>query len=482
MVATRKNRSSRPSSASDWAQSLVGFSLVALVVVLPLLMPQRTPELMTISGLLMLCLALMAATSAAAASARSPGSFSLPGSYWWLVFIIVSVAVLLQVLPLAILARLFGPYPEIFWHFEYFEPGSWSPNPAATLRGWGIFVALFTVAWLSGQLEARQRNWLWLAIAISVIAQASYGLFSHTTGIDVMQSMEGHGRQSAMQGSFSNRNLFAAYLALGWPLVISVWWLRDVPILSRLPTELRVTGTLLAGSVVGAAIFASASRLGAMAGIVGAVSGFLLLIRHRGRLSGFAILPAWLAVIGTFLVAAWIGLEPLADRIAVSEAEEYRLVAFALMFREFPWQWWVHGVGLGGFEAVFKTIQTDQISGWWDYAHSDLIQWLLEMGLPGLLILILVVTGLFIRFELTMERIPLYAGLLALALVGLGDFSWHIPATQVVLAIYIGTLLQSPSGRSRRRRSRSVANRDQNERKRKRKRRRGGSLHGDLLD
>jgi len=44
------------------------------------------------------------------------------------------------------------------------------------------------------------------------------------------------------------------------------------------------------------------------------------------------------------------------------------------------------------------------------------------------------------------ERIALYAGLAALALVALADFSWHIPATQVVLALYVGTLLRSGAG------------------------------------
>ena len=460
----------------------VTLCLGGLVLLLPWLLPQRTPELLALSGLVLLGAALVAALGASLARFNERADFGLPGTGWWAVFGIVSAVVLLQVMPITSLARWFGPYPETFWQLEQFEPRTWSPNPAASIRGWAVFAALFTLAWLAGQLRDTHRNWIWLAVAMAATLQAGYGLLAHSVGLEMGIANEVEGRSRALQGSFSNRNLFAAYLALSWPLVVAVWWLRDMPLIGSLPRELRITGSLLAGSIVGAAIFASASRLGAMAGVFGAVAGVLLLTRYRGRLTGFALWPASLVLLGTFIVAVWIGLEPLTGRLAATDAEEYRLVAFALMFREFPWSWWLHGVGLGGFEAVFKLIQTDQVSGWWDYAHSDLIQWTLEMGLPGVIVLALVIGGLITRFGLTLERIPLYAGLLALAVVALGDFSWHLPATQVVLAIYIGVLLQ-PARNGHREGARGRHEKvDEGRPVRRRRRRRSGGLRQDLLN
>ncbi|NCO20111.1 MAG: hypothetical protein GW900_08735, partial [Gammaproteobacteria bacterium] len=69
------------------------------------------------------------------------------------------------------------------------------------------------------------------------------------------------------------------------------------------------------------------------------------------------------------------------------------------------------------------------------------LQWLLEMGLVGLLLLLAVAVALVRNARLERETIPIYAGLAALMLVALGDFSWHIPATQVVLATFVGFIL-----------------------------------------
>ena len=124
------------------------------------------------------------------------------------------------------------------------------------------------------------------------------------------------------------------------------------------------------------------------------------------------------------------------------------------MINDLPVQWWISGVGLGGFEAAFRQVQPADISGWWDYAHNDLLQWLLEMGVVGAVLLLAVGVALWRNARLARETIPLYAGLTAQALVALGDFSWHIPATQVVLALYLGVLLTPERRRSDRERTR----------------------------
>ena len=302
-------------------------------------------------------------------------------------------------------------------------------------------MALFVVAWLVHELDRRSRAWLWFAIAASATFQACYGLASQLAGADTIFGLWERRNASFIQGSFSNRNLFAAYLALAWPLTTAIWWMRDMPLLSRLPIEMRIMGSLVSSALIGAAIFTSASRLGAMGAAIGAMTTLLLLTSYRRRMPNIAVWPAWIALAGTSLLAIWIGLEPLADRLAISEADGHRRIAFELMLKELPAAWWLHGVGLGGFEAVFKLIQPDQIRGWWDYAHSDVLQWLLEMGVVGWILLFMAAGGLTRSARLSFERVPLYGGLVALIVIATADFSWHMPATQVVLAIFIGALL-----------------------------------------
>ncbi len=462
---------------------LVALVLVVPILVLPLMLPVRTPELMATSGVILLVSALLATALALfrPIPADEPQRTVLPARGWWLFLVLMSGAVLLQVLPFSWLARTFGPYPDVFWSNPFFEPGFWSPNPAATLRAWAIFMALFAITWLVHGLDRQARNYLWLAVVASALFQAGFGLVSQLVGAETVFGIWERRSTNFIQGSFSNRNLFAAYLALAWPLSVAVWWIRDMPGLSKLPKELRVTGSLVSSALLGAAIFTSASRLGAMGASIGAVTALLLLTSYRGRMPPYAIWPAWLALLGAFLLAVWMGLEPLADRLAISEADGHRRIAFELMLTDLPLAWWLHGTGLGGFEAVFKLIQPDQIGGWWDYAHSDVLQWLLEMGVVGLVLVLMVAAALARQARLSLERIALYGGLTALLVVATADFSWHMPATQVVLAAFIGTLLR-PAGVAK---SKPVVRPEAaspGRTRRRRKRRRAGDLRPDLID
>ena len=412
--------------------------LALLVLVLPLMMGNRTPLTLTSSGLVLVMGAL--AVAIVAFTGARTASMSPPRAGWWMFAAVLSLWVLLQVIPFELLARALGPYPEALWRGST-GPAQWSPNPNATLRGWAVFIALMTVAWTTARLPRKYRDLLWLTVAISAVFQALYGLTSHASGSETIFGIWERNNVDFPHGSFSNRNLFAGYLALTWPLVVALWWRQSMPGIKRLPFELRVAGSIISGAIIGAALLGSASRLGSAAGLAGMLVGLVLWTRYRARLSRVAVWPMYLTAFGALIAATWYGLTPLAERLVATAGEESRLRVFAAMISDLPAQWWITGVGLGAFEAVFKQVQPGDISGWYDYAHNDLLQWLLEMGLVGAGLLAIAAVALWRNARLNRETIPLYAGLCAQALVALGDFSWHIPATQVVLAMYIGVLL-----------------------------------------
>ncbi|MEN1727382.1 MAG: O-antigen ligase family protein, partial [Pseudomonadota bacterium] len=422
-----------------------------------------TPLTLTATGL---CL-LSGAGLAWLFALKNPSVLPPLSRGWWFVAASFSLLTLLQVLPIPLLARWFGPYPDALFAHPELSPTRWSPNPGMALRGWAVFMALFAIAWIAGHLRPGFRGVLWLAISLMAIFQALYGLSSHAGGATHILGIWERNNPAAVHGSFSNRNLFAGYLALTWPLVVAVWWLRDVPLLRSLPKELKIAGSVISGAIIGAALMGSTSRLGATAGLVGMLTALLLWTRYRGHLKGAALWPAWAAAFAAFLFATWYGLAPLTDRLAATRTvDAVRLDVWAVMLRDIDLVHWIFGVGLGGFEAAFKTVQPADITGWWDYAHNDLLQWLLEAGLVGAVVLGVVLSGLWRHAAIRTERMPLYAGLVALVLVGIGDFSWHIPGTQVVLAIYLGVLMQPALKRYE-----SVA-REENSPRRRRKRRR----------
>lgn len=414
--------------------------LCALIVLLPLMMGNRTPATLTTTGLV---LALGALLVGWLGFDRPANNRRGPPPAWCWCFGLVTASVIVQLLPVSWLATAFGPYPEALLQHPEFRPRQWSPSPGATARAWAAFVALFLIAWFASTLTARARAWMWLTISAMALFQAVYGLVSHAAESTTIFGIWERAVPERVHGSFSNQNLFAGYLALTWPLAVMVWWLRNVPLISGLPKEMRVTGSVLSAALLGAAIMGSASRLGSAAAVIGMLCALILWSQRRDRLQHGAVWPIWLAAAGAFLFAIWYGLAPLTDRLTSEVViEDVRFEAFHALLTGYPLSWWLHGVGLGAFEAVFKQVKPGDLGGWWDYAHNDLLQWLFEMGLVGWIVLGLVITGLIRTLSLRMERIPLYAGLLALALIGLGDFSWHIPGTQVVLAAYLGVLLR----------------------------------------
>lgn len=441
-VRRRRRSRSDKGQAILSPQGLATLAFAGLILVLPLMMGNRTPLTLTATSLCLTLGALLAWMSTFWKSNSSDG-IAAPSLSWWLVFTAISVLTLLQVLPIPILAKAFGPYPDALWSHPEFNPLTWSPNPGAAVRGWSVFAALFIMAWIGGQLSPRSRASLWLVISLMAVFQALYGLVSHAAGTSHILGIWERHSVEFVQGTYSNRNLFAGYLALTWPLVVAVWWLRDVPLLRKLPVELKIAGSVISGSIIGAALMGSASRLGATAGLIGMLTALVLWTRYRGHLKGGVVWPVWLAAFGAFLFATWYGLAPLTDRLAMTRSvDALRFEVWYVMLADIELKHWLTGVGFGGFEAIFKTVQPGDITGWWDYAHNDLLQWLLEAGLIGALVLLMVLFVLAKNAAIRMERIPLYSGLVALAVVGLGDFSWHMPGTQIVAALMISVLLQ----------------------------------------
>ena len=428
-------------------------ALVALLVLcLPLMMGNRTPETLTASLLALTTFSLLAVLAANLSGPRR----SLPSS-WLLLAGLMTLTVIVQVLPWPLLVERFGPYPDAVRAVPGLQPLTWSPDPGATLRGWAAFIALFSLAWLAYAMPRGLRYWIWLVVVASALFQALYGVLAHALGWESILGIWQRHRTSTVHGSFSNRNLFAAYMALTWPLAVAVWHIRGMPLLARLPAELKIAGSLVSASLIGAAMLASTSRLGASAGLFGMLLMLILWSRHRQWIQGVSLWPAYLAAAATFVVALWYGVVPLAERVLETDGDDLRFEIFAVVLSEFPRAWLVHGVGLGGFEATFKQFQPSRISDWVDYLHSDALQWLVEMGLVGVIVLLMVLTGIWKQFRLNTERVALYSGLAALGLVSLADFSWHIPATQAVLALYLGAVLaprQRKSARYRRKRRR----------------------------
>jgi O-antigen ligase len=245
-----------------------------------------------------------------------------------------------------------------------------------------------------------------------------------------------------VSGTFTNRNLYSAYVTITGPMAILVWWLREVPGMRHLPVPPRVAAMSLTAALVAIAMMATGSRQGAIAGLVALlVAGYLWLYRDMepGALRRWAAAGVAGLVV---LVLLWYGPALVLQRFTEIGLDTNRWDVWGLMLTELPTVHWLTGSGLGSFEMVFRTVQTAELAARYSHAHNDLLEWWLETGVVGLAILALIATALARRAALTRLRAPVYAGLAAAAVVGLVDFSWHMPGTQLVLACYLGLALR----------------------------------------
>lgn len=415
--------------------------LALLVLLLPLMLGNRLPAAFALSVSLLTLIAAVLALLNAMQPAKQP--LPLSWALWLLGF---SLMCLLHWLPLPVLAAL-GPYPEELYQAG-FVPQRWSPDGGATLLGWSVGVALFALVWTVRNLPREALRWLLAVLAVAVLFQAVYGLLEQISQSQTIFGIWERNNPRFAHGSFSNRNLYSAYLALGAVLVVGLPALGLFPGMSRWPAQLRLPLAGAAGLLVAMAIAGSASRGGFLALVVGVVVALLLWQRapQLPMPRRLRVLLPWvvIAVLATGLI--WFGLAPVAERLVATGYDGRLEVAVALL-RETPLAWWLTGVGLGGFESTFRMMQPATQQLWYDYAHNDLLQWFFETGSFGLILLLAVGRALWRQREWDEFKLLAWPGMAAIGLVALLDFSWQIPATQVAIAILLGVLLRPRLGR-----------------------------------
>jgi len=458
-------------------------ALAALLVWLPMPWGSRPAAAMALFGAVVA--ALTAARLALAASGRLPlpplPSAARLALALWLAWI-AWVGLQMVPLPAALLAVLSPRAAEAHGALDALAPGSalhtTSLMPGATFEHWLLSLALLCAFWLVLAVCARQRRrqrWLLAALLLSGLGQALYGIVMTLSGWELgFFAAKAHGLGYAT-GTFVNKNHFAAYLGLclaaGVALVLAdlrprrwdSWRAALESILElALSPRLRVRVALV---VIVIALVLTRSRMGNAAFFVAlAVCGAIyVLLRHRRFFLPSLVLFASIFVIDLWIVSDRYGLEKLAQRIEqTSMQDEGRadvLPEIAPLWRPYA----LAGSGLGTFAQAYSPERSDRIRQYYDHAHNDHLEFLIETGLVGYallaaLALLVLAHGLRIvrRRNDPMACALGFAGAMAVitaALNGLTDFSLRIPAistTLVCLAALTLSCSAEPTGGSAR--------------------------------
>ena len=298
-----------------------------------------------------------------------------------------------------------------------------------------------------------------LALVLSGLAQAVYGGLMHLGGADleIFGARIVHSAQAS--GGFVNRNHLAGFLeialACGIGLLVGElrtarersWyhlWRDTAELLLSPRAALRIA---LVAMVI--ALVMTHSRMGNTAfftSLLVAGGAALVLSRHATR--GTVLLIASLIVIDIFVVGAWFGVEKTLARIEqttqrdVEQRVEPTVYAFDLA-ADYP----LVGAGPGSFYSAFPRYRGPDIGAFYDHAHNDYTQFLVETGAIGLLLvgtlplaaLVLAVLALSRRTD-PLARGFAFAAIMGIAALGMHstvDFNLQIPANSLAFVVLL---------------------------------------------
>ena len=313
-------------------------------------------------------------------------------------------------------------------------------------------------------------NWLLHILIPLVCIEAVYGLLQALVPSLGVLWEEAAYRGNAT-GTFINRNHYAEFLGMIWPLIVAyILTIRKGP--SRRVSSSPIYAKAVEGeqaahkqallgfivAVVLLALLFSSSRAGIVCAFA-ATTIFITFLRAKRKR------PIALALIGCWIVAGaygtFIGFDKIIDRfnkIEENAPERFRIWDVTLHIAQ---DHLLMGTGLGTHATVFMARQThisDKLAT--SHAHNDYLELVSEMGLPAATGMILLVWGFWWRGAILLWRkesgVPEEKRLMGVgALAGSGsfllhswvDFSWRIPADQLLFVTSLVLLGWSISDR-----------------------------------
>ena len=360
--------------------------------------------------------------------------------------VVVSMALLLlyplfQLLPLPVpvLAAAQERFREIVTLSRDSTPvfHSASVYPFATELAFGrlLLCGMVFSAAAFGMRDRQSAARLIRTLAVFGFALALFGIIQHAAWNGRIYWFRELSQGGSPFGPFVNRNHFAGFVGMIIPLSLGI------ALRSRRAENRLMFGFFSVVMAIG--LFFSLSRGGIISFLAGLlVFTFVSLTRGMSRKK---LIPVFLFVLVLAVYLLSLGISPVIERfISTDVSKEQRLAAWQgtlSAFRDFP----LFGSGWGTFQYIFKVYQPEGLTLYWDHAHNDYLELLLETGLAGAII---TVAFFFFLFRVIMKAqwrgrdLYLGAGFAAsittMALHSLVDFNLHILSNALLFSLIMG--------------------------------------------
>lgn len=415
---------------ASWIARLIFGGLLALILVAPWPWGGNTPVVRSGLGIATgLLFAAWALASGVGQASRPPFSATARGSLMLWIAWLSWIGLQLVPMPAQLLQEL---SPRSFGYHENIRQLHESPlytlsiAPTHTAAALLDSAALFSVYCLSLLLASSQKR---IRILLSVVffsglAQALYGIHMAATGMEYgFFEKKLYGIGSAT-GTFFNRNHFAAYLEIAGSAGIGLvlmdlgrwtggsWRSYFTGFVDLLFSAKFRTRVLLVIVVVG--IVMSRSRMGNVAFFSAlSLTGLIyVLLRMRTSLLPALFLFFSFALVDLWVVSQWFGLDKVVERIEQTdiEREQRPLVLQDLLPAMEAYA--LTGAGMGTFAQAYSPFRSIEVHGYYDHAHNEYAEFIVETGWPGLGILALLVAVHLVHAIriLILRRRSIYAG------------------------------------------------------------------------
>jgi O-antigen ligase/tetratricopeptide (TPR) repeat protein len=338
------------------------------------------------------------------------------------------------------------------------RPGAgWQPlsaDPEKTFHG-ALRLSLGLAAVMLAMLavrDRRDRRFLVAALAASAVFQAVYGLAELLSGHEHIFHVPKEVHLGVATGTFVNPNHYGTLLSLGMFAVLGLlhdlWRHRDQEDPGRAP---KASLAASAAALIVIALVWSASRGALTCAAGGLVIWSLLTLPRLASPGARRVATGLVASLVVILVGGAIWMrppEPLIDDLArAGLSPENRFEMWgdgAGMVAAFPFA----GTGLGTYGTVAELYRSPELNRRPIHAHSDYLEWCVELGVPGgaLMIAALGVVAVCAwrllrrRSERALSA-ALVAGLVALAAHEVVEFSLQLAGVAVPAALALGALL-----------------------------------------
>lgn len=356
---------------------------------------------------------------------------------------------LLQVAPLPAWLQAFLSPVRAQWSAGLREFGgiattAISYDPLSTsmhLTWWAFLIAFASILYLSLQSGGRSHP-AWLLHGLFLLAgfEALYGVLQALLpSLGVLWDVDaatGLAYQGYARGTFINRNHFAAFLGLLWPVLLAYLLILKSPrkmerILgtrerAQVLVQKKAFGVFCLGLVVLALVF-SQSRGGILAALLSSTLLFAFAGFRRKRMA-MVLAACWVIMLCYGTVIGFDGIAGRFSQIGQGAAGRFDLWKDGwTAVLDHP----LTGTGLGTYPTVSRAYQNALDPGQRaKHAHNDYLEAAVEIGLPAAGILTLCIWGLWWRQAILLwrgresmdqDRLALAAGTLA----ALGGYLLH---------------------------------------------------------